>query len=954
MMPTAEELQLQIQARLVEQLSARDREFGTLVDLLGEIVLRCDAEARLNFLNSAWTRLLGIPVAESLGGCLLDHVVDEDVSTELASAFAQDLSISREVRIRSRFGGLRILALRATRDGRQWYASMVDVTEHRLAQQALEENENWTRKLSLVARKTDNMVVITDARGRTEWVNAAFEEATGYRLGELRGRSPGGCLQGPQTDVETIRQMHEAVACEQGFSCELVNYTKAGAPYWVRIECSPVFDDAGVLQNFIAIERDVSATRAAEAALRRSEERHRQVLNAVSEVIFRCDAAARLDYLNPAWVVSTGQSLEASVGQSLLRFIHPDDQAELRQALKMLVGGEPAIRREVRLCHQAQGWRRFELLVAPAGAAWEQAGYIGTLVDIEERWQAAQALALAKEQAESLSRARTRFVANMSHEIRTPLNAILGMASVLQDSALDAEQQACLDTIQNSGQALLAVVNDVLDFAKLESGQLPFEDVAFATIEPFEDAIEMILPQLREKGLSLRLLADQALPQRLIGDPHRLRQVILNLLSNAAKFTAQGGITLRLQWQCDAGDAGALRVDVEDTGLGIETDRVAVLFDEFIQADPSTTRQYGGTGLGLAICRQICEQSGGRIWAESEPASGSRFHFIMRMRRAEEVSARQPESVLVHGGLAPDILPVLALTARWQRCGLESAAEFRPGAWIELRGPRGAEAVLDPAALEAVISPRRIWRCLSKPRPGAALLPPRPALGKGLKILVAEDVPVNQLVLRTMLSRAGCEDVTVVDDGEAAVAAAGRQDFDLILTDLHMPVLDGLGASTQIRALPLGRQPLIFAVSADATPEAQAAAVRAGIDHWLSKPMARAELEQVLRLVQRAMHLDQELAQRADASQDLRSSWRKVLAVGEEADSPRASDVSERRRADMDDNPVASARPLKQPVTAGAYGFLGGDRRSGLDRRCKSGASHFGLLGAGAAGAITR
>ncbi len=727
--PTKNELQLQIQARLVEELSQSKREFETLIDLLEEIVFRCDQHGRLTLINPSWEAKLGYAQEDTLGQLLGDYVISVDDREKLAQAFQSGLSLSMDIKLQSRFGEPRSFNLRARKDGADWCGSLFDVTEQQLTLRALKESENLGRKLSLVARGTDNIVIITDAEGRIDWVNRGFEQATGYSLREVRGYPPGDILQGAETSQATINLMSDAIARGEGFATEIINYRKSGEAYWVSIDCKPVFDDDGVLQNFIAIERDIT-----------------------------------------------------------------------------------------------------------------------------EAKESAQMMLQAKEDAESLTKARTRFVANMSHEIRTPLNAILGMTGVLEDSSMSIEQRGCLDIIRSSGNALLELVNDVLDFSKLESGQLHFDAVEFQILDVFEQAVDIVVPSLREKRLSFRMYFDTNVPMTLTGDPHRIRQVLLNLLSNAIKFTKTGGIQLNVGWEGGPTGEGKLQVTVSDSGLGIDPDRIEMLFDEFTQADPSTTREFGGTGLGLAICRQICEQSGGRIWAESCPGEGADFHFEMRLQARENTAASSVAWTLEHANLDMSEEQVLKSLAHCMTGELKRVSEKGDTPFLTVISAAGERKVLGLDSLHNILTPMRVWQCMAE----SLGIPDSVQQGRkvnkkyaSLKLLIAEDVKANQIVLKTILERLGCAHIDIVDNGQQAVDAVTTGEYDLVLMDVHMPVLDGLLAAENIRRITEIRQPMIVAVSADATTDARLAANEAGIDQWLPKPVSRDEIDKVLGSVLR-------------------------------------------------------------------------------------------------------
>jgi PAS domain S-box-containing protein len=259
--------------------------------------------------------------------------------------------------------------------------------------------------------------------------------------------------------------------------------------------------------------------------------------------------------------------------------------------------------------------------------AGEVEGTVCVAQDITQRRRDHQALIEARQEALEASRAKSEFLASMSHEIRTPMNAILGMANVLSSTSLDSEQQEYVKLFQSAGNSLLILINDILDISKIEAGKLEFEETAFDLVDLVEDTVQILALEAHQKGLELCLHIKEGTTTSVFGDPIRLRQIIINLLGNAVKFTDRGEVVLRVENDAGRGNAGFLLFNISDTGVGIPSDKLGCIFDTFTQADSSITRQYGGTGLGLAISRQLVERTGGRIWVESEVGRGSTFHF---------------------------------------------------------------------------------------------------------------------------------------------------------------------------------------------------------------------------------------------------------------------------------------------------------------------------------------
>jgi PAS domain S-box-containing protein len=349
----------------------------------------------------------------------------------------------------------------------------------------------------------------------------------------------------------------------------------------------------------------------------------------------------RFRRLNPAWQRTLGYTVEELTASPFLDFVHPDDRAAtVAEVEKLLAGAETAsFENRYRARDGSYRW----LLWTSTPFARDQLLYAAAR-DITERKASEEKIQRLKEAAEAASRAKSDFLARMSHEMRTPLTAIIGMGDVLSRTSLTTEQRQYIATQQRAGGHLLALINDLLDISKTESGHFNLETVEFNLADVLEKTREIAAVAARAKGITLRSEVGPDVPRLLTGDPNRLRQVLINLVSNAVKFTAQGEVVVRVRRDPEAGDASALQFSVSDTGIGIPEEKRDVIFEAFAQADHSTSREYGGTGLGLAIVKRFVELMGGRIWVESKVGAGSTFHFTLRFGERGVPESRMDEA----------------------------------------------------------------------------------------------------------------------------------------------------------------------------------------------------------------------------------------------------------------------------------------------------------------------
>jgi len=591
----------------------------------------------------------------------------------------------------------------------------------------------------------------------------------------------------------------------------------------------------------------------------------------------------------------------------MMGLVHPDDQALVHQHQHQhdqMQDGD-VLELEIRIRHASGEWRwlRLRETVFDSTSDGQPHRVLGTGVDVTERRLANLALEQAKWEAECANQAKSDFLATMSHEIRTPMNAVIGMTELLRETSLTAQQQDFVDTIWHSGETLIAIINDVLDFSKIEAGRLDLEAAPFDLPEYLETAIDLIAPQVAEKGLDLSYALSPEVPARVLGDAKRLQQILVNLLSNAVKFTHHGHITVAVDarplsaaLQSGADLRYAVRFAVEDTGIGIPANRLNRLFQPFCQVDSSINRQYGGTGLGLVISQRLSELMGGRLWVESEAGTGSTFYFsvvVQAIAPESGVTPGLPNSALMGRRiLIADASPVyqhhITLCAqRWQMpsCVAESGEAVLE--WLQQGA--GFDAVLvdhhlpglhrlqqlpvdevplilmtplggaDPALeslrwagrLSKPVKRSQFYNVLETVFGSGAIAPTHLSLlspartTDPLRILVAEDNTVNQKVILRLLERLGHE-ADVVGNGLQVLEALEAHSYDVVLMDVQMPEMDGITATHKICQRWPAQRPQLIAVTANAMQGDRDECLAAGMDGYLSKPIRLQALAQVL------------------------------------------------------------------------------------------------------------
>jgi PAS domain S-box-containing protein len=799
-------------------------------------------------------------------------------------------------------------------------ATVRDITEQKRAEAALRASEE---RLRLFIEHAPVAIAMFDRD--MHYLAASRRWLTDYLPGvaSVRGQS--------HDEVFPESSDRWKAALRRGLAGEVVReeedrWQRAdGTVLWACYEVRPWNAADGAVGGVVIFTEDITERKRAEEELRQSEEKFRLMADTIPQLAWMARPDGYIFWYNRRCYEYTGATREQMVGWGWQSVHDPEVLPRVLERWRdALASGEP-VGLEFPL-RGADG--QFHPFLTRVNPLRDEAGRIlywfGTATDITERKQIEDELRLAKEAAEAASRAKSDFLAAMSHEIRTPMNGIMGMTDLALATDLTGQQREYLELVKKSADALLAVINEILDFSKIEAGKLELDHTPFSLREGLGDMLTVLAIRAHQKGLELACHIAPDVPDALIGDPGRLRQVLVNLAGNAIKFTEQGEVVVDVAAVGRHEGAAALRFAVRDTGTGIPAGKLSSLFQPFVQLDGSLTRKYEGTGLGLTISSRLVEAMGGRITVESEVGKGSTFTFTVSLELqhgpgepsvpAEPAQVRGLrvlvvddnatnrrilEEMLAHWGLRPTAVDggreALAALERAHQAGQPFRLVLLDARMPEMDGFTLAEAIRQhPESNEALIlmvssagPADSTTRCraagvaelLTKPvkqadlwqgilrvlgtaapaGPPAAARPAAPP-GRPLRILLAEDNPVNQKLAVSLLEKQG-HAVTVASNGREALAAlyppdsppdeGGSRRFDVVLMDVQMPELDGLRTTKAIRErerVAGGHLPVI-AMTAYALKGDRERCLEAGMDSYVSKPIRLTELVQAMQAV---------------------------------------------------------------------------------------------------------
>jgi len=620
---------------------------------------------------------------------------------------------------------------------------------------------------------SSDIVYTHDLEGKLITWSKAGELITGFTQRELFQKHIAE-LAPPDQREAVERWIQQTIEGKSPGTYELVIVAKDGSRITLDVSTRAITQD-GKQVGILGFARDITERIQAQEALKQSELRLRAVVTNVPVILFALDRQGVFTFCEGKGLEALEMGPAQVVGHSIrtLDRFFPGIASHFERA----ISGESFV------ALQEVSGLIYECQVVPCrDDRGEVTGLIGIAIDITARKRSEEEAQKAREAAEAASKAKSEFLANMSHEIRTPMNGILGMTELALDTDLTLEQREYLEMVKLSADSLLTIINDILDFSKIEAGKLEIESEPFDLRHLFQITLKSFAIRAEQKGLTLASKIDSHVPNLLLGDSGRLRQVLTNLVGNAIKFTEQGSVEVRVKAESLCREEATLQVEVVDTGIGIPLGKQQAIFEAFAQADGSTTRKYGGTGLGLTITKKIVEMMGGVIGVESEEGKGSNFHFIVPFRvvQEKETTDLEPEPVGRNG---------------------------------------------DHQTVSGSQSPP-------------------------IRILLAEDNPANQKLVLYLLQKRGYT-VEVANDGHQALAAlekAGPSGFDLALMDVQMPFMSGFEVTAAVREMEKssGEHLPIIALTAHAMKGDMERCLEAGMDGYISKPIQRNELLEMI------------------------------------------------------------------------------------------------------------
>jgi len=892
----------ELETKHCEAVAART-ELQLVIDQSLDVILLLDSDGLCKMVSPAITNILGYSQAEILNTDIHSLIYSKDRAGE------PDQPVMVQEFLRQHGGKTRNTERRLRhRDGHwvwmEWSLTLQKNNQVFMVGRDIQDRKKKEVEL-MVAHKSESlarkhaqhivdisldMIVTADSAGRFLQVSQASERLIGYRPEELRGRLISEFANEEEFEGADIGSSLIKIVREAGGSLGGQAYRfrhKQG--HWVWVEWSIVLQKEE--NTMYAVARDISERREYEQALIDARNQVQQVIDMSLDLIVTLDEKGIFLAVNAASKRLTGYGPSELIGTEILPLVNRDDMSlhTVKNLFDKMKSEGGILNGQVRrFRHKAGHWIWVEWNFVLENVD-EDMHIHATGRDVTDRLHYEQELISSREIAETATATKSKFLANMSHEIRTPLNGVMGMLQLLSDTRVDVEQAGYLSTALNSGSALLTLINDVLDYSKIEARKLTLEAEPLNLLELLEDVAAMFGKPAAEKNVNLSTILDPQLSTHIVGDIIRLRQILTNLIGNAMKFTEQGEIVCHVSREVSQATT-MLRFDISDTGIGIATDKLETIFGSFSQADDSTTREYGGTGLGLAISEQLVMLMGGSINVASSPGNGATFTFTLPLIAADAPAfgheILESKRVLVIAETAPVREAISTICSRagmqvtdlpvWQHnlhdlLADGSAFDLVIAGSELLANDLGARWAAQPTLPTLVIAPygqsldglpdqfRQIYKPINSSQlmgfckellgltAGNSVATSEVIQPSQGRILLVEDNPVNRKVATRILEKLGME-MIVAEDGQAALDQLANGPFDLVLMDCQMPVLDGYATTRQIRDAEKksGHHQIIIALTANTEGEYRQHCLDAGMDDYLAKPYRIEALADIL------------------------------------------------------------------------------------------------------------
>lgn len=747
-------------------------------NLSSDYLCIADTSGFFEKVSPTFSNTLGYSIEELLSKSIYEFIHEDDIANtvkEFEKLANKERTISFENRYRGIDGSYITLSWNASlnQESGLIYGTARDITR---SKRLYEEN----KRLALVAKNTNNLIIIADKNCNIQWVNEPFENITGYSLQEVAGEKFYKTLNQVENDSEKTLDIKQAIKNQIPYSGEISSKNKAGKQFWLQINITPVFNEENELINFIVIESDITEKKQRNQRIQNLIKTQQSIFDGASYSIIFSDSEGVIQRVNKACLSLLEYSEEELLGKSPLLF---HDKTEMALRVKQL---EEEFGRPVKLGHETFALKAKEKNIADANEwtyitksgkripVWlnvtcikdkhgEVLGYLGVAEDYTFKKKVESELISAKKIAEQAVTMKDNFLANMSHEIRTPMNAIIGFTDLLSTSNLDKVQKEFVNNVKVAGENLLLIINDILDLSKIESGKLVIDSQPFNIKHTLKHVYDLLNIKAKEKNLDFNLYLDADMPDTVIGDKGRINQIIMNLAGNAIKFTKEGEVNILVKKLEETDGDITLKFSIKDTGIGISQDKLETIFERFSQGEESTTRNFGGTGLGLNICKQLIELQHGELKVRSFPGVGSDFYFSLVYLKIDQIT----ESKI------PEINDV---------------------------------------------NPKK----------------------RKLSILLCEDNPLNQKLAINVIKNYGFE-LDIANNGQEGIGLLEKNTYDLILMDLQMPVKDGYQTTVYIRNIMKSSIPIIAMTAHSLIGERQKC-FDIGMNAYVPKPFRQDEL----------------------------------------------------------------------------------------------------------------